>query len=53
MRAIDELRALEREKRRAPASSAPFDDVQRRVEMKAREIFRMADDPDDEDGPRH
>jgi len=47
LRAIEELRALERAKRREPVSSAPFHELQRRVDAKAREVFRIAGEVDD------
>ncbi|HKG56450.1 MAG TPA: hypothetical protein VKA85_04335 [Candidatus Limnocylindrales bacterium] len=40
--AVDELRALEREKRQLDVSSKPFHDLAERVEAKAREVFRLA-----------
>jgi hypothetical protein len=42
LRALEELRALELEKRRTAASTPPFDDLARRLEAKAREVFRLA-----------
>jgi hypothetical protein len=42
LRAVDELRALEREKRLAEASSAPLHELELRVEEKARAVFRLA-----------
>lgn len=42
LRAVEELRALEREKRLHETSSAPFQDLERRVEEQAREVFRLA-----------
>lgn len=59
LRAVDELRALEREKHRQQASSQPFHELAERVDAKAREVFRIAGeeneggrpaDPED-DGP--
>jgi hypothetical protein len=43
LQAVEELRALEREKRLQEASSAPFHDLARQVELKAREVFRLAE----------
>ncbi len=43
LQAVDELRALEREKRLEVVSSPPFHDLARKVEAKARAVFRMAD----------
>jgi hypothetical protein len=42
LRAVDELRALEREKRREKISGRPFRELAERVEAKAREVFRIA-----------
>ena len=42
LRAVDELRALEREKRRQKISGRPFRELAERVEAKAREVFRLA-----------
>ncbi len=42
LRAVDELRALEREKRLQEASSAPLHELERRVEEKARAVYRLA-----------
>jgi signal transduction histidine kinase len=42
LQAVDELRALEREKRLQEASSAPLHELERRVEEKARAVFRLA-----------
>jgi hypothetical protein len=42
LRAVDELRALEREKRLQEASSAGLHELERRVEEKARAVFRLA-----------
>jgi hypothetical protein len=42
LRAVDELRALEREKRLQEASSATLHELERRVEEKARAVFRLA-----------
>ena len=47
LRAIEELRALERAKRREPVSSGPFHELQRRVDAKAREVFRIAGEVDE------
>jgi hypothetical protein len=49
--AVDELRALEREKRTLDVSSKPFHDLAERVEAKAREVFRLAGQETD-DGDR-
>ncbi|HEV8490131.1 MAG TPA: hypothetical protein VGQ58_10130 [Candidatus Limnocylindrales bacterium] len=43
LRAVDELRALEREKRLQDVSSRPFHELARQVEEKAREVFRLAE----------
>jgi hypothetical protein len=43
LEAVDELRALEREKRLQDVSSRPFHDLARQVEEKAREVFRLAE----------
>jgi signal transduction histidine kinase len=43
LQAVDELRALEREKRLQDVSSGPFHDLARQVEEKAREVFRLAE----------
>lgn len=59
LRAVDELRALEREKHRQQVASQPFDELAEQVDAKAREVFRLASeeneggrpaDPED-DGP--
>jgi hypothetical protein len=42
LRAVAELRALEREKRLQEASSASLHELERRVEEKARAVFRLA-----------
>jgi hypothetical protein len=42
LRAVEALRALEREKRLHETSSAPFHDLERRVEEQARAVFRLA-----------
>jgi len=42
LQAVDELRALEREKRLQGASSATRQELERRVEEKARAVFRLA-----------
>jgi signal transduction histidine kinase len=44
LKAVDELRALERQKRSLEISSEPFHDLARRVEEKAREVFRLAEE---------
>jgi len=46
LRAVDELRALERERQGRRAADRPIDDVTRLVEAKAREIFRLSHDPE-------
>ncbi len=51
LRAIEELRALERERRAAPFSGRPFEELDRQVEQKAREVFRIADSADDSEPP--
>jgi hypothetical protein len=43
LQAVEELKALEREKRLVDVSSEPFHDLARQVELKAREVFRLAD----------
>jgi hypothetical protein len=48
LRAVDELRALEREKRLQEASSAPLHELERQVEEKARAVFRLAQQEGDE-----
>jgi hypothetical protein len=42
LKAVEELRALEREKRQQEISSKPFHDLAEQVEAKAREVFRLA-----------
>jgi signal transduction histidine kinase len=49
LKAVDELRAMEREKRRVSISSRTFHELAERVEQKAREVFRLAGQ-EDEDG---
>jgi hypothetical protein len=49
LRAVDELRALERERRLQEVSSPPFHALALQVEEKAREVFRLADQ-DEEQG---
>lgn len=51
LRAIEELRALERERRAVDGTSAEFDEIDRRVERKAREVFQIAEAADDADDP--
>jgi hypothetical protein len=46
--AIAELRDLEEQKRREEVSSASFRDLARRVEEKAREVYRLADEEADD-----
>lgn len=46
LKAVDELRAMEREKRRLASSSRPFHELAERVEQKAREVFRLAGQED-------
>lgn len=54
LRAVDELKALEREKRLEVVSSPPFHDLAREVERKAREVFRMAEQEEaDGSGAEH
>jgi signal transduction histidine kinase len=48
LRAVDELRALEREKRRQKLSGRPFRELAERVEAKAREVFRIAGEETDD-----
>jgi signal transduction histidine kinase len=42
LKAVDELRAMEREKRRLAISSRTFNELAERVEQKEREVFRLA-----------
>jgi hypothetical protein len=44
LKAVDELRALEREKRLQEVSSPPFHALALKVEEKAREVFRLAEE---------
>ena len=44
LRAVEELRALERERQGRRAVDGSADDVSRLVEAKAREIFRLSQD---------
>jgi hypothetical protein len=44
IRLIDELRALDLERRRQPVASAAFRDLALRMEAKAREVFAEAAD---------
>ena len=48
LKAVDELRAMEREKRRVSISSRTFHELAERVEQKAREVFRLAGQEDAE-----
>jgi hypothetical protein len=48
LKAIGELRDLEQQKRREPISSPPFQDLAKRVEDKAREVYRLADEEADD-----
>jgi signal transduction histidine kinase len=48
LKAVDELRALEREKRRQKLSGRPFRELAERVEAKAREVFRIAGEETDD-----
>jgi transposase len=48
LKAIDELRDLEEQKRREPMSSAPFRELAEQVEAKAREVYRLADEEADD-----
>ena len=48
LKAVDELRAMEREKRRVSISSRTFHELAERVEQKAREVFRLAGQEDDD-----
>lgn len=48
LKAIGELRELEQRKRREPMSSLPFRDLAQRVEDKAREVYRLADEEADD-----
>jgi hypothetical protein len=48
LKAIGELRDLEQQKRREPVSSLPFRDLAQRVEEKAREVYRLADEEADD-----
>lgn len=47
LRALEELRALDIEKRRAPRAGSRFDEIARRIEVKAREVFRLAEATED------
>lgn len=51
LRAVQELRALEREKRLHETESAPFHDLERRVEEQARTVFRLAQQEHEVTGP--
>ena len=42
VRLIEELRALDLERRKQPVSSTAFRDLARRMEAKAREVFALA-----------
>jgi hypothetical protein len=42
VRLIEELRALDLERRRQPVTSSAFRDLARRMEAKAREVFELA-----------
>jgi hypothetical protein len=48
LRAVAELRALERERRLQEVSSPPFHALGLRVEEKAREVFRLAEQEEDD-----
>jgi hypothetical protein len=48
LRAVDELRELERAKRREKISGRPFRELAERVEQKAREVFRIAGEETDD-----
>jgi signal transduction histidine kinase len=48
LRAVDELRAMEREKRGLAISSRTFHELAERVEQKAREVFRLAGEEEDD-----
>ncbi len=48
LKAVDELRAMEREKRRVAISSRTFHELAERVEQKAREVFRLAGQEEDD-----
>jgi hypothetical protein len=55
LRAVQELRALDREQHEAPPASKPFHEVTRRLELKVREVFRIAvdeDEPAEADGTK-
>jgi hypothetical protein len=47
LRAIDELRALERERQGMRAAARPTDELTRQVEAKAREVFRVSHEADE------
>jgi hypothetical protein len=47
LRAMDELRALERERQGMRAAALPTEDVTRQVEAKAREVFRVSHEADE------
>jgi hypothetical protein len=42
VRLIEELRAIDLERRKQPVSSAAFRELARRMEVKAREVFELA-----------
>lgn len=48
LRAVGELRALERAKRLQAMSSEPFYALARQLEAKAREVFRLAEEQDED-----
>jgi hypothetical protein len=55
LRAVQELRALDREKHEAPPASKPFHELTQRLELKVREVFRIAvgeDEPAEADRTR-
>jgi hypothetical protein len=45
VRLIEELRALDLERRRQPVTSSAFRELARRMEAKAREVFELAATP--------
>lgn len=51
LRALEELRALDIERRAAPITGDSSDEITRRVEEKAREVFRIAEQTEDPEPP--
>jgi hypothetical protein len=50
---VEELRALERQKQTALSESRLFQELSRRLEAKAREVFRLAQTAGTEGSDRH